>query len=136
METSFFLFNETGFIEPNLIPLFCNKICLDSAFSFSMKCKSEIDSLSTIHTILYTDNLKITFFDHGYVIKVEGSCIRVLYLLCELGKLLPSFYLSPIQRISNEENLLFPSILKIEIIAFFLDKIFNTNDYSDTLKML
>ncbi len=77
--------------------------------------------------------LKYIIYDYGYVMKIEGDIKNAIFLLKELDEIIGndvSFYISPIQRISNSKESKFPRKASVKKIAQFLDKQFNNNEYT------
>ena len=135
-ETTFYVYNENGLINSAELINFCNIFQLNSMFDFMKKIKPMIDETSPIFLILSDNNTEFIVYDYGYIFKIEGNILKSIIILFLLDNIIPkeiNFYVNPNGRIENLEEYVFPRGAKLNKIGVFLDKIFNTKDYSDSL---
>lgn len=135
-KTDLYIFNENGLVGNENLKEFLKELTNNSMFGFSIKLKAEIDPLSSIFAKLSYHNLELTIYDYGYVMKVEGDIFKSILLLFDLDRILNkkiTIYVSPTQRIENNINLLYPRGAKLDSIALFLNKIFNSKEYLASL---
>ena len=136
-ETTLFVFNENGIVPNDDLNNFSNDIQEKSRFKIEMLNKNDIDINSTIFKKLSTDGLEFIIYDYGYVMKIEGEIVKALLFLTELDTVIPEnieFFVSPIQAVQNSEDYKFPRNSNVNEVGFFLDKIFNNNNYSDAIR--
>jgi hypothetical protein len=137
--TLIFIYNENGFIDSESLEHFSLEFAAKSMFDFDIKWKSDIDSMSSIFSILCEDDLDLIIYDYGYVLKAEGSILKTILLLRDLDKYLEesiAFYISPTQVVENQNELLYKRGSDLKSISLFLDKLFSNREYSKALSNL
>ena len=130
METTVFIFNEDGFIKKDNLIEFKNKFVNESILDWKEKT---IEEQATIFFFLMSKNLELTLYNHGYVLKLEGSIIKAIIALTEIDKIVHNevtYYISPFQRIENNDDFKYPRGGNMKQISEFLDFIFKTDDYT------
>lgn len=135
-ETEFYIYNTSGLLSSNDLSEFCSKIAKKSMFHFELSYKDANDTSSATYATLSSEKLIIRFYDEGYLLKVEGDLFKCIVFLYEFDRAIKDesvFYISPTQRLEEDSGYLFPRGSKIIEISFFIDKIFNNNEYSRTV---
>jgi hypothetical protein len=138
-ETTLFVYNENGIVPNDDLSNFSNDIREKSRYEIEIQNKNDIDTNSTIFKKLSTEGLEFIIYDYGYVMKIEGEITKSVLFLTELDKVIPEnieFFVSPIQAVQNSENYKYPRGSEIKEASLFLDKIFNNNIYSDSIRNL
>jgi hypothetical protein len=133
IETTFYIFNEDGIVVGQQLEIFCEEFFKRTTFKFKLLKKEDIDPQSTIYRKLVTETLEYTLFDHGYVMKVEGSIKQAIKLLREIDSILSSdisLFVSPSQRIENSIDNRFTRGSTEQEVAEFLDAQFRNKDYT------
>ena len=137
MDTKLFAFNENGLISSDALDDFVEDLQSHSRFEFKIFNKSDIDTNTTVFKKASLEGLEFIMYDHGYVMKLEGEIVNVIFLLKELDEIIPNdkeFFLSPIQAIRNTQENRYPRGADLQQIGRFLDGLFNNYDYSNALK--
>lgn len=136
VQTTFFVFNEIGLITQEILEQFVFEFRKKSKITFLIHEKEDLDLGSSIFIKLVSQHLEVSFFDYGYVIKVEGEIIKSIQILQELDSCIgggQTFYLSPTQKLENTEEGLFPRGLRLLEIAEFLNMLFSNKLYTNEL---
>lgn len=135
-QTTFYIFNENGIIEAIDLNRFCSDLIKKTSLNFKVLKKTDIDPKGTVHTLFVNNELELTIYDHGYVIKVEGLIKSSIQLLLEIDQILTqniTFFISPSQRILNSEESKYPRGSNRIDVARFLDRLFVNEDYTSSL---
>ncbi|MEX1003208.1 MAG: hypothetical protein WDZ35_13905 [Crocinitomicaceae bacterium] len=137
--TDYYIFNETGLMGKNSL----EKFVLDLKNELE-KCSivAGIETIneekSTIYSKIMGENLTISVFDHGFVIKIESDhklASIVLLIIRSLISKEVEFYLSPTQRLDKNNALEVKHDVDIRKCSLILDSAFNNNEYSSALEM-
>ncbi|MCB0497343.1 MAG: hypothetical protein KDC79_14475 [Cyclobacteriaceae bacterium] len=138
-ETTLYVYNENGIVPNDDLSNFSNDIREKSRYKIEIQNKNDIDTNSTIFKKLSTKGLEFIIYDYGYVMKIEGEMVKVILFLIELDNVIPKnieFFVSPTQAVQNNEDYKYPRGSDVKDVSLFLDKIFNNNNYSDSIRNL
>lgn len=136
METTVFIFNEEGFIKEDDLTKFKDRFIDESILDWKEKL---IEQNTTIFSFLASNNIDFTLYNYGYVLKLEGSIIKIIIALIEIDKIINNdieYYVSPNQRVENNNDFKYPRGGKIRQVSEFLDFLFKTEDYTDIYNSL
>lgn len=136
METTVFIFNEEGFIKEDDLTKFKDRFIDESILDWKEKL---IEQNTTIFSFLACNNIDFTLYNYGYVLKLEGSIIKIIIALIEIDKIINNdieYYVSPNQRVENNNDFKYPRGGKIRQVSEFLDFLFKTEDYTDIYNSL
>ena len=139
METTLYIFNENGIISSEALKDFSENIKSQSKYKFRIFNKADIEMTSTIFKKFSTEGLEFIIYDYGYLMKLEGEILKVIFFLEELDEIIPDdkvFFLSPIQAVQNSEEYKYPRGATGNIIGAFLDNIFNNKNYTTALNSM
>lgn len=125
--TEIYIWNDIGLFSSENIITFCKQIKENSKLNFEIKKMN-------LSICLFDDNdLKIDFYNEGYVIFIEGNIKKCILFLEEFDSTFDKekiFYISPTQRLDEDTKFLYPRGANKREVSLFLDKIFNNTDYS------
>lgn len=136
IEATFYIFNENGIVVGQQLEIFFEEFLKRTSFEFKVLKKEDIDPQSTIYRKLITETLEYILFDHGYVMKVEGTINQAMKLLREIDSILGSdisLFVSPSQRVENLIDNRFPRGSTEKEVAEFLDTQFCNKEYTSAL---
>jgi len=136
MITTFYVFNENGIIPREQLKMYCSDFQEKTKLDFTIQCKEDINLRSTIFRKYTSGDIEYLVYDHGYVMKVEGGILKAMLVLQEIDNCIDSsvcLYVSPSQRVVNEEESKFTRGASLKVIANFLDNRFFNSEYSNVL---
>lgn len=131
--TQFYIWNDMGLVLSQYLPTFCKQLKEFSKLNLEME---EMES----HISLYLskeNDLNIKFYNNGYIFLIEGNILKCIQFLQDFDSVFnkeKQFYISPTQRLEEDTKFLYPRGADGKIIARFLDKIFNNDNYSKYFK--